>query len=128
MCKLFHGDWAHDPDVLWTQAQGIYRTDLAAFLLNYQPKWVWTLMQYTALLFELSAPVLFTFRRLLPTGIVVGIGFQLGIALTMNQLIFFSLQMMTFYLLFIDAGTLRAVRTWLLRRCEKIVKKKYLTT
>ena len=94
------GDWFKGGDVLWSQVQGVYRTELAAWLLRHLPLWGWSVLQYLALAFELLAPLLFTVRRLRPVALVLGIGFHLVIALMMKDLIFFSLQMWTFYLLF----------------------------
>ena len=94
--KAVHGDWLLYSDALWTQVQGIYRTDFAAWLLLVLPKWSWTAMQHSALAFELFAPLLFLWRRLLPIGIVVGLGFHIIIALCMELLIFFSFQMIWF--------------------------------
>lgn len=98
------GDWFKGGDVLWSQVQGVYRTELAAWSLRHLPLWVWTAQQHVSLAFELLAPVLFTVRRLLPVAFVLGIGFHLVIALMMKDLIFFSLQMWTFYLLFWPAA------------------------
>ena len=55
LCKVFHGNWLGDADILWTQVQGSYRTETAAWLL----------------------------------------------------------QFLAFYLLFLDAGQLHALRAWL---------------
>ena len=108
--KISHGDWLQNPGVLWTQVNGIYRTDAAAWMLRTLPLGVWSWMQYTALTFELTAPLLFTIRRLRPLGILLGVGFQLLVALTMYQLIYFSLQMLCFYVLFIDPKSLHRLR------------------
>jgi hypothetical protein len=99
--KCYPGDWLRYGDVLWTQIQGVHRTDLAAWLLRTLPMWAWTAQQYLAVGFELLAPVLFTVRRFRPVALIVGIGFHLVIALTMHNLIFFSAQMWTFYALFV---------------------------
>ncbi len=98
------GDWLKSGDVLWSQVQGVYRTELAAWSLRHLPLWVWSVLQHLALAFELLAPVLFTVRRLRPLALVLGLGFHLVIALMMKDLIFFSLQMWTFYLLFWPAA------------------------
>jgi hypothetical protein len=100
-CKVFHGDWLRDPYVLYTHVVGVYRTEAAAWIIHNLPHLAWPVMGYSALGFELLAPVLFLVRRLRPAAFVWGWGFQLMIALTMKDLIFFSLQMMSFYLLFL---------------------------
>lgn len=99
--KAFMGDWLKHSDVLYTQVQGLYRTEFAAWCLRTLPLWSWTVMQWTALLFELEAPVLFCVRKLRRIAFVLGIGFHLMIALMMKDLIFFSAQMWTFYALFV---------------------------
>ncbi|MCA9400883.1 MAG: HTTM domain-containing protein [Candidatus Omnitrophica bacterium] len=105
-CKLMHGDWLHHTDTLWTQVQGIYRTDAAAWMLRALPKWTWAVQMYAALIFELTAPILFAFRKTRPVAFIWGIGFHLLIALTMHQLIYFSIQLMTFYILFLPEETI----------------------
>lgn len=105
-CKVRHGDWVTYSDVLWMQVQGVYMTDAAAFLVRHLPGWGWTALQHLSLGFELVAPVLFVVRRLRWLGFVLGFGMHLVVALTMYQLIYFSLQMLCFYLLFVDANTL----------------------
>ena len=108
--KVTHGDWLQNSNVLWSQVNGIYRTDEAAWMLRVLPLGVWSWMQYAALTFELAAPVLFMIKRLRPLGLVMGIGFQFLVAWTMYQLIYFSLQMLCFYVLFIDPEHLHALR------------------
>lgn len=101
IAKAFVGDWLKYGDVLYTVIQGEFRTDFAAWCLRSLPVWSWTVMQWTALLFELEAPVLFGVRKLRPIAFVIGIGLHLMIALMMKDLIFFSAQMWTFYALFV---------------------------
>ncbi len=95
------GDWLKGHDILWGHAQGVYRTEIAAWALRHLPMWAWALQQHLSFLFELLAPVLFCVRRLRPVAFVVGIGFHLVIALMMKDLVFFSVQMWTFYVLFV---------------------------
>lgn len=106
LCKSLHGDWLQYSDVLWMQIQGLYMTDAAAWLVRTLPNWAFPVQQHLALGFELLAPLLLGVRRLRPLGIVTGIGLHLVVAITMYQLIYFSLQMIAFYTLFIDPGTL----------------------
>ncbi len=109
-CKAAHGDWLRNPDVLWSQVQGAYCTPVAAWLLQNLPRWVWTWMQHAALSFELLSPVLFILRPLRLIGVLWGLGFLLLIALTMHQLIYFSLQMSSFYVLFFDEAFLHNLK------------------
>lgn len=109
-CKVRYGDWVTRDDVLWMQVQGVYMTDAAAFLVRTLPGWAWTIQQHMALGFELFAPLLFLVRRLRWLGILLGVGLHLVVALTMYHLIYFSLQMMCFYFLFVDASILEKGR------------------
>lgn len=110
------GDWLKYNDVLWSQVQGVYRTDFAAFALRHLPKWAWTVQQHIALAFEITAPLLFTIQRLRPIAFVVGIGFHWIIALMMKDLVFFSAQMWSFYALFITSEEWRSVGSWIRMR------------
>jgi hypothetical protein len=101
LCKTLNGDWWGGEDVLWMQVQGIYMTDAAAWLVRSLPHGVWRVQQELALWFELLAPLLFGLKRLRSLAFVVGLGLHAVVALTMDQLIYFSLQMACFYLLFI---------------------------
>ena len=110
--KAFAGDWLKYSDVLFTQVQGVHRNELAAWALRNVPMGAWTFMQWLALGFELLAPVLIGWRRLRPLGLVLGIGMHLIIALLMAKLIFFSLQMWTYYALFVSAEGWRRLGSW----------------
>ncbi|KIG15487.1 hypothetical protein DB30_05510 [Enhygromyxa salina] len=101
LCKTLNGDWWGGEDVLWMQVQGIYMTDAAAWLVRTLPHWAWTVQQQLALWFELLAPILFGIKRLRPIAFVLGLGLHFVVAVTMDQLVYFSLQMACFYLLFI---------------------------
>lgn len=101
LCKTLHGDWWGGEDVLWMQVQGIYMTDAAAWMVRTLPHVVWRVQQEIALWFELLAPLLFAWPRLRPVAFVVGLGLHVVVAVTMDQLIYFSLQMACFYLLFV---------------------------
>ena len=100
--KAVYGDWLDSPTMLWTALQGIYMTDLAAWLLRTMPIKCWLVVQYAIVTFELLSPILFFTKRLRWVGILLGCTIHLGIALLMDQLIYFSLQMMSFYVLFLS--------------------------
>lgn len=99
--KAWGGDWLAHSDVIWSQAQGYYCTDFAAFLLRKLPPFGWTLVQYSVLTFELGAPLWFSWHRTRPFAILFGLSFHLGIALMMKAVWVFSLQMTVFYTLFL---------------------------
>lgn len=101
LCKTSNGDWWTEDDVLWTQIQGVYMNDFAAWLVRTLPEWAWIVLEQITLWFELLAPLLFGIRRLWPVAVVLGVGLHLVVAATMDQLIYFSLQMICFYVLFV---------------------------
>lgn len=111
-CKVLHGHWLQDPHVLWSQVQGAYRTEFCSLLLRVLPVGAWALLGWSVLAFELTAPVLFILPRTRPWAIGYGMAMHSMIALTMHRLIFFSLQMMAFYLLFSRRLDWRAGWNW----------------
>lgn len=103
LCKSIKGDWWTGEDVLWTQVQGVYMNDFAAWLVRTLPYESWWLLERTAFWFEILAPLLFVIRRARPLAFVLGIGLHVVVAATMDQLIYFTLQMISFYVLFVPA-------------------------
>ena len=57
---------------------------------------IWTIMMLGSLAFELTASLLFTRKRLTWIGIGWGILFHISIALTMHNLIYFSIRIISF--------------------------------
>jgi len=112
-CKIVFGDWFLHTDVLWSQVQGVHRTDTAAFLLRTLPKQAWSLMMYSALLFEILAPLLFAMRRTRWLAFVWGFSFHVLVGATMGKIIYFGLQMTSFYVLFMEPAQLRIAWRWL---------------
>ncbi len=112
-CKAVFGDWFLHSDVLWSHVQGVHRTDIGAFLLRVLPKEAWSVMMYSALAFEILAPVLFAIRRTRLLACVWGFGFHMMVSATMTKFIYFGLQMTTFYVLFLEPEQLRTVGRWL---------------
>ncbi len=110
------GDWLKYDDVLWGHVQGVYRTEIAAWALRTLPKWTWTVQQHVALGFELLAPLLFMIRRLRPLAFIFGIGMHFIITVMMKDLFYFSLQMWTFYVLFITSTEWRQMGAWFMRK------------
>ena len=112
-CKIVFGDWLLHDDVLWTHMQGVHRTDIGAFLLRVLPTQAWPPLMYSALAFEVLAPVLFAVRRTRLLACVWGFTFHMLVAATMNKFIYFGLQMTTFYVLFLEPEQLRIAGRWL---------------
>ena len=117
LCKACHGDWLHRFDILYGDSVGIYRTELAAWLIHHMPRAFWIASSVFALTFELTAPALFMVRRIRWIGIAAGTAMHLVIAALMKDLIFFSLQMISFYAVFLSDDRCRTavgrVRRWL---------------
>lgn len=116
VCKLRYGPWIERGDTLWHQVQLTFMTDIAAWMVRELPMWLWALLQHFALAFELLAPLLLIVKRLRPLGYLLGFGMFTIIALTMYELIFFSLQMCTFFVLFVDSDRLERLRSAIARR------------
>lgn len=113
ICKMAHGDWLSRFDILIGHSVGLYRTDAAAWLVGVLPTWAWVVQGVVALGFEVLAPVLFVVRRLRPIAYVLGFGMHAVIALMMVDLIWFSLQMVVFYLLFVNGERMERAASWL---------------
>ncbi len=109
LCKIFWGDWFKVPDILYGHSVGLYRTEAAAFLIQTLPHFFWYFLSYGALAFETLALLLFVPKRMRPWGALIGVVFHMTIALMMKDLIYFSAQMCTFYVMFLPA---RWVVTW----------------
>jgi hypothetical protein len=116
VCKVRFGDWLGHSDTLWCQVQLPFMTDVAAWMVRELPMVVWAGLQHLALGFELAAPLLFLVPRLRPLGYLLGAGMLLVIAATMYQLVFFSLQLVCFFALFVDEERLHRWRAAVLRR------------
>jgi hypothetical protein len=109
ICKL-RGGWLSNSRVLWLQAQDVYMTQVAAWMIRELPVWAWAGLQYTALAFELLAPVLLCVRRLRPLGFAWGLAMHAAIALMMHRVGLFSLSVVAYYVLFVDDARLLALR------------------
>ncbi|MEM7600582.1 MAG: hypothetical protein AAF357_04110 [Verrucomicrobiota bacterium] len=90
--KYQNVDWIVQHDVLWSHAQGPYRNEFSAWLLQIVPMRLWTIMQWFALLFELVGPFLIIIPYTRWLGLLWGLGFVSFIALAMDDLTFFMLQ------------------------------------
>jgi hypothetical protein len=116
ICKVRFGDWIGHDDTLWAQVQLTFMTDIAAWMVRNLPLSVWAFLQHLALAFELAMPLLFLVRRLRPLGYLMGFGMFAIISLTMHELIFFALQLVCFFVLFIDPDRLHRWRAAVRRR------------
>jgi len=121
ICKITWGQWLDDPYILWSQAQGHYKTPLAAWMYQHVPVGMWAWMQYSALSFELLCPLLFVVRALRPIGFLWGFAFFMLIALTMHELIYFSFQLLSFFVLFVDDEILHGIRRRVRRRVRRLM-------
>lgn len=106
LCKVFNGNWLEHNDVLWTQIQGTYRTEIAAIMLTYFPKFAWTILQQAALYYELLGAFLVIFKPTRKVGLFISAMFMLTITLTMQTLFLFMMQTACFLILFFDEAFL----------------------
>lgn len=107
ICKSLHGAWLSHSDILYGQVVGMYRTEIATFMIHHMPHWFWVFSSAFALIFELGAPLWFMVRKIRLWGLLAGFIMHLGIAIFLKSLVFFSFQMLTIYLLFLpDRWTL----------------------
>ena len=109
--KVFQGEWMKNHLCLWNIVQGYHRTDEAAFLLRHLPVWMWTVMQYSTLAFELGAPLWFSLRWTRPFAVIFGISLHIGIAILMERLFFFGAVMLSFYWLFVTKAWIYLIRS-----------------
>jgi hypothetical protein len=110
VCKFAWGDWLYRSDVVWTQSQGHYKNQLAAWAVNDLSMFWWYGLAWVSLAFESFAAILFAWNRTRLFAVFFGICFHLGIAMLMKDLIYFSLQMITAYVFFIEPTMLREIR------------------
>jgi hypothetical protein len=109
ICKV-RGGWLDNPQALWLQAQDVYMTQLAAWMVRELPMWAWASLQHGALAFELLAPLLLTISRLRPLAFAWGLAMHLAIGLMMYRVGLFSLSVVAYYVLFVDEQQLHALR------------------
>ena len=102
LCKVLNGDWLIYSDIIWAQNQGINRTAISAFMLRNLPISYWRIMTFVVLGFELFSPILLFSKKIKPYYLIFGILFHISIALMMYQLFFFSIQMISFYIVFLN--------------------------
>lgn len=108
ICKI-EGGWikiqndtiVFNSKVVWTQSQGHYKNELAAWAVNDLPMFVWGSLAGATLFFELFAIFLFFWKRTRLATVIFGVCLHLGIAMLMKDLIYFSLQMLTMYIFFV---------------------------
>lgn len=90
-----HGDWLSDPLVIWTHMHDSYQSGFAYFLVRHVPAAGWTAMQYATLLYELFAPLWYTWPRTRPIAIGFGLAMHVMIGLLFPPVMWFSGLMIT---------------------------------
>ena len=109
-CKVLYGDWLSDSHVLLRRSRGPFRTESAAWLLRHLPPEAFSILQSLSLAFELLLPFCSRSRGSGAWASGGAWGCTSGIALTMNEIGYLSLQTVAFYVLFMDDATLHAWR------------------
>jgi hypothetical protein len=120
ICKIYHGDWLHEVDILYGHSVGVYRTEIAGWLMNHMPPLFWSASSLFALSFEVFAPIFFLPRRTRLLAILAGTAMHLVIAVLMKDLIFFSLQMISFYIVFLGDDVCRRAEIAVNRGLQRV--------
>jgi hypothetical protein len=110
VCKA-SGDWLHDPLVLFSHVHDSYQTPIAWFAANHLTAWMWTVMQYTTLAFEIGAPLWFGLRWTRKYAMLYGIAMHTLIGLMFGPVIWFALLMIA--LLVASYGPIDRLRRFL---------------
>lgn len=134
-CKLLRGDRLIKQDILWSQIQWLYCTDIAARMLRNFSLEHWSWMENAWLYFELLFPffILLSFWRKLRFLkcfiLMVWIWFHVMIALTMKDLIDFSQQLIVMYILLLTTTEFEFLRSVVYRffqKAKKHIKSTYI--
>ena len=97
ICKA-RGEWLERTDILWTHLHDSYQTPISHMLANVSPSWMWPVLQWATLVFEIGAPLWFTLAATRLPALGFGLLLHLGIGLFFGPVIWFSLVMMTLLL------------------------------
>ena len=89
------GDWLSYPYVLFTHLHDSYQTWVAWFAANHVTAWMWSVMQYTTLAFEIGAPLWFSLPWTRKWAMLYGIAMHTMIGLMFGPVIWFALLMIT---------------------------------
>jgi uncharacterized membrane protein YphA (DoxX/SURF4 family) len=96
----YMGDWYpgsehYNPVVLYTHLHDSYQTPVSWFLANHLPAFMWTLLQWITLLFEMFAPVWFALKWTRPYAFLWGVSMHAMIGMMFGPVAWFALLMMT---------------------------------
>ena len=108
VCKVMHGDWLQSPYVLWTQAMGYDETDVAALFLRILPPVAWAASAVHGPVFRAPGPPPLRREAAAPPRVPPGRRLPgLVCPRSMDRLVYFSLQLLAFYVLFVDEQVLQ---------------------
>ena len=91
------GDWLSGP-VLWTHVHDSYQTAVTWFFIRVFPGWLWRVLQWATLAFEVGAPVWFSLRATRTAALFAGLGMHAFIGLMFGPVVWFALLMSTLLL------------------------------
>jgi hypothetical protein len=80
------------------------------------PDPIWWAIWASSFIFEAFAPILFGWKRTRHYTVVFGLLFHFGVAALMKDLIFFSFQMVTSYVFFVEPRYFHRAESWLRTR------------
>ena len=89
------GDWLSHKLVLWTHVHDSYQSAFSWAVANAFPAWLWTLLQWVTLIFELGAPVWFTIKKTRPVALAWAVAMHAMIGAMFWPVRWFSLLMIT---------------------------------
>jgi hypothetical protein len=87
------GDWLSNPLVLWTHLHDSYQTAFSWLLANALPPFGWTVLQGATLVFEVGAPLWFSWRRTRGPALAAGLLMHTFIGLCFGPVKWFALLM-----------------------------------
>ncbi len=91
-------DWLTTPLVLYSHLHDSYQTIVSFLAAQYIPGPVWTPLQYSVLVYEMGAPILFAYKHTrLPT-VLYGVSMHIGIGLMFGPVEWFAMLMITLIL------------------------------
>jgi uncharacterized membrane protein YphA (DoxX/SURF4 family) len=113
-------DWITTPLVLFSHVHDSYQTPISFFIAQHLPGRFWTPMQYSVLVYEMGAPILFSWSRTRLPQLLYGVAMHIGIGLMFGPVIWFAVLMIT---LLLAAYSPDSWAEWLDEKAMKVMRK-----
>lgn len=112
------GDWVTH-QVLWTHLHDQYQTEIGWLIMRVLPGSLWWALQWLVLVFEVGAPLWFSWRWTRMPALVVGLGMHTMIGLMFGPVVWFALLMGSILVAsFAPASYLERVGAWVSARAH----------